>query len=155
MAEVRVQLEGSFRVVQGSGSGATWATASAPPSGLLAYVQSFNFTSAQTVTTITERGIPSHHKITQKAPINLTVNALWTGGMPTALTASGATVPLYHGEFRASAAEIGNGNTGFYYQFFGLALQSVQLTEQSNGDTLALQYMALGMVGPTGSGYLS
>lgn len=155
MAEVRVQLEGSMRLVQGSGSGATWGTATTPVSALIGYVQSFNFTSAQTVTTITERGIPSHHKITQKAPIQLTVNYLWTGGFPSALTGSGATVPLFHGEFRASAAEIGNGSTGAYYQFMGLALQSVQLTEQPAGDTIAAQYMALAMVGPTGSGYLS
>lgn len=154
MGEVRVQVEGSLRFVQASGSGRSWATGSAPTSGLLAFVQSFQFTSAQTITTISDRGIPDHHKITQKAPIQLTVNALWTGANPLAASGASATVPMYHLEFRASAGEIGAASA-FYYDFYGAALQQVQLQEQAAGNTIQLQYMCLGMSGANTSGYLS
>lgn len=157
MAETRIQAEGTLRFVQGSGSGRTWATGASQPSGTLGYVQSFSYTSAQTVTTVMERGVPDHHKITQKAPITVAVNYFWTGGFPSALTASGNTMPLLHLEFRASAAEIGNGSTGFYYQFMGAALQQAQFTEGAGDTPDAIQatYMCLAMTGPTGSGYLS
>ncbi len=39
MPEVRIMSEGTLRYVQGSGSGRTWGTASAPASGLYGYVQ--------------------------------------------------------------------------------------------------------------------
>lgn len=154
MAEVRIQSEGTLWFVQASGSGRTWATGGTPPSGLLGYVQQFSMTSAQTDTVIMERGIPDHHKITQKAPIDVSFTYLWTGGRPTALTASGASVPMYHLEYRASAPEIGNGTTGFYHQFMGAALVQTQLTEQAEGTQVVEQYRCLAMVGPTGSGYI-
>jgi hypothetical protein len=143
-----------MRAVQASGSGRSWATGTTPPSALLGYVQSFTFTSAQNVVTISERGVPDHHKVAAKTPIDLNVNYLWTGGGLTALTASGASMPLYHMEYRASAPEIGNGTTGFYYQFMGAALVQAQLTEQAEGTVIAAQYRCLAMVGSTGSGYL-
>lgn len=153
IGEVRVQLEGSFRAVQGSGSGRTWATGATPPSALLGYVQSFTFTSALTITTIAERGRADHHKVTQIAPIDLTVSYLWTGAVSGVLTASGTTVPFAHLEYRASASEIAP--TGYYYQFYGAALQSIQFTEQAEGNTINVQYRCLGMSGANTSGYLS
>ena len=154
MAEVRVQAEGTLRSIQASGSGRTWATAAAAPTTLLGYVQSFNFNSAQTVTTIMERGIPDHHKITEKAAIDVSVDYLWTGSSLSFLTASGATVPLAHLEFRASAQEYGAG-TGFFYQFMGCALNSIKLDEAKEGNKISMSFKALAMVGPTASGYLS
>lgn len=153
MAEVRVMSEGTLRVVQGSGTGRTWATASSPVSGLLAFVQSFSFTSGQTITTIKERGIPDHHKMTEKDPIDVTFECLWTGAFPSAATASGASIPHFHLEHKAVAGEIG-ATSGFYHQFHGCALQSIQWTEQAEGNRINLSFRALAMNGATGSGYL-
>lgn len=154
MAEVRTMLEGTLRFVQASGSGRTWATAGTPPSGIFGYVESFSFTSAQTVTTISDRGIPDHQKITQKAPIDVSFDFLSTGSAFTFLTASGASVPMVHLEHRASAAELIS-NTGYYYQFMGVAVQSLKFTEGKEGNKISVQGRALAMTGPTGSGYLS
>ena len=52
MPESRTQREGTFRMVPASGSGRTWATASAPTNYLMGLVRDFGFTSGQTVTTI-------------------------------------------------------------------------------------------------------
>lgn len=154
MAEVRIQAEGSLWWVQASGSGNVWATASAPASGLMAYMQSFTYISAQTIATISDRGVPIHHKVQSKQPITLNPQFLWTGTYPTALTASGASVPLFHLEFKATQPEIANG-TGRYLEFLGAAMPSLQFTEQPAGDQVNLQFVCLGLVGPTGSGYLS
>lgn len=154
MSEVRVAREGTLRFVQGSGSGTAWTTASAPASGTLGYVQSFSFTSGQNLVTISDRGNPDHHKVTMKNPIDLTVNYLWTGGFHNAGSGSGASVPFYHFEWRAATPEVGDGTSAFYYQFYGVAQVSNQVSEQTDGDTIAITYRALRMLGPTGSGYL-
>lgn len=152
MPEVRTQAEGSLWFVQASGSGRTWATASAPVSGLVAYVQSFSHTSAQNFTQIMERGIPDHHKFVSKSPIDVTFNCLWTGAFTGALTASGSTVPMMHLEHRASAAELGT--TGFYHQYHGAVLTNIAFNEAAEGNTIALTFRALAMNGPTASGYV-
>ena len=160
-AEVNIFAEGTFRVVQASGSGRTWGTGATPPSALLGYVQNgMNINSAQTVTTIMERGLPDHHKISEKAPIKVSITQLHTYQTATInqmaiLTASGTTVPLMHAEWRISAAEVGNGTTGMYYEFLGIATESIKITEDSKGNKLDFSFVCLGMVGPTGSGFLS
>lgn len=154
MGEVRTMLEGTLRFVQASGSGRTWATGAAAPAGLFGYVESFTYTSAQTVTTIKDRGIPDHHKVTEKAPIDVSFDLLSTGSAFSFLTASGASVPMIHLEHRASAAEL-IAATGYYYQFHGVAVQSLKFTEGKEGNKISVQGRALAMVGPTGSGYLS
>lgn len=154
MAEVRVASEGSLWYVQASGSGRTWATAATPVSGLFAYVSNFKYTSAWTDTVIMERGVPDHHKITQRAPIDVTFDILYTGNIATALTGSGASVPMWHLEHRASAPEIGNGTTGAYYQFIGVALGQHQFSENPEGNSISFTTKALAMIGPTGSGYI-
>lgn len=156
--EIFVHAEGALRFVQASASGGgasgarVWATASAPVSGTLAYVESFSFTSGQTIQTIMDRGVPTHHKVTQRDAIQVTFNCLYTGDFMAPVSASGATVPMWHLEFEANDA--GNGNTGRYVRFHGVAVQSMQFTENPQGDTLALTCVALGMLGPTGTGYL-
>ncbi len=154
MAETRIMAEGTLRSVQASGSGRTWATGAAAPATLLGLVQSFDYSSAQTVTTIMERGVPDHHKITQKAPITVNIEYLWTGSALSFITSSGTTVPLVHLEHRASAAELGAA-TAFYHQFHGCALMSRQITEAAEGNRVREQYVALAMNGPTASGYLA
>lgn len=151
MTEVRTMREGTLRFVQASGSGNTWATAATPVSGLFGYVQSFTWTSGQTVTTISERGTPDHHKVTNVEPIQLAFSTYWTGTIPTAASGAGASVPMYHLEFRATAAELGS---SYYVRAYGVVPQSIQFTEALEGDTLQWTCVALGMGGPTTSGFL-
>ncbi len=153
MAEVRTMREGTLWFVYASGSGSAWATASAPTSGLLAFVESMTFRSAQTVTTIMERGTPHHHKVTEVAPIEITVRAKWTGAFPTAISGSGASVPMFHLEYKAVQPELGN--TGRYYQFHGCVSQGPSFNEQAQGDTIEHSFRALAMNGETASGFLS
>lgn len=153
-SEVRTFLEGTLRGVQASGSGQSWATGAAAPAFLLGFVQAgMSVVSGQTVSTQMERGAPHHHKITEKAPITLTVTYRLTGAYPVALTSSGASVPMYHLEHRASAPE--NGTTGVYSQFYGMALQSRTWTEAADGNTMQETWVGLGCLLATASGYLS
>lgn len=152
MAEARTFLEGELRFVQASGSGKTWATASAPVSGIFAFVRSMNYTSGAIVNAVMERGTPDHWKLNSRQPIQITVNAVYTGGVPSAASGSGASVPMFHLEYRASAAE--TPTTGRYMQFHGVPLISYQWTE-GDEDTLALTFQALACNGPTASGFLS
>ena len=153
--EVRTMQEGILRWVQASGSGTTWATASAPQSGVVGYVQSFSHTNpnAKEYTTIRDRGVKTHHKFMQDPDLEVTFEFLWTGtyAYPTA-TASGASVPMFHLEYRASAVE--NPGTGYYYQYYGCVMNADNLTENAEGDTVSLTFIPLKINGPSGSGYL-
>lgn len=153
MAEVRVQQEGSLMWVQQSGTGTTWATAASPNSGVFGFVRSFTFTSGATVQQIAERGRPHHNKIVSFQPIQVTVSCDWTGFNITALSGSGASVPMIALEWRASAAE--TPTTGRYVQFMGIPVNNIQYTENENADTQQYTFNALAIIGPTGSGYLS
>jgi hypothetical protein len=153
MPEVRVMAEGTLRFVQASGSGSTWATASAPVSGLVAYVQSFSHTSAANIVQISERGIPDHHKFAGRSPIDVTFACLWTGAFTGMLTASGSTMPMMHLEHRASAAELGT-TSAFYHQYHGAVLTNIGYTEAAEGNSISLTFRALAMNGPTASGYI-
>lgn len=156
MAEQRVFAEGSLWWVQASGSGRTWATASAPTSGLIGLVTDFSFSSGATIATIMERGIPNHHKLTERSRIEPSFSFGWTGtnAMPSATTGSGASVPMFHLEFKAIRPEDFAGS-GYYYQFHGAALQSFDFKEAKEGDSITFKAACLAMNGPTGSGYLS
>lgn len=153
--EVRTQQEGTLWWVQASGSGTTWATASAPQSGLVGYVQSFSHTNANgnEYITIRDRGRKTHQKFSQEPDQSVTFDFLWTGtyAYPTA-TASGASVPMFHLEFRASAVE--NPGTGYYYQYYGCTMANDDLSENAEGDSISVTYTPLKIVGPTGSGYI-
>ena len=160
MSEVRVMVDGALSLVQASASGGgasgarVWATASAPASAMnIAYVDSFSYTSARQIATQSNRGLPTHHKYTQSDPIQVSFTVRWTGQFTGLATASGATMPLAHLEFKASNPE--DGGTGRFYQFQGVAFQQDQFTENADADTLQFTLVALGMNGPTGSGYLS
>ena len=158
MAEVRVMAEGSLWWVQASGSGRTFATASAPVSGLVGFVTDFSFSSGATITTISERGIPNHHKLTERARIEPSFNFLWTGtnALPSAATGTGASLPMFHLEFKSTRNEDGTGaGSGYYYEFLGCALTSDDFKESKDGNNHGYKFAALAMVGPTASGYLS
>ena len=152
MAEVRIQNEGAVWWVQASGTGSSWTTASAPASGLYGYVRSFSFTSGQTTQAVMDRGVPDHWKVVSKQPINITLSFAWTGAHPTAVSGAGASVPLFHLEYKSDHPE--NSGTADYYQFHGCAMQSLEFSEGDTENTISQPFQALGMTGPTASGYL-
>jgi hypothetical protein len=123
---------------------------------LLGFVQEgMTFSSGQTLVQVMERGIPDHHKLVSKNAVTVNFTFLWTGSAQMPVSGSGATVPMFHLEYRASAAEYAGSPSGFFYQFHGVALTQQQFTENGNGNQIAFQGVALAMVGPTASGYLS
>lgn len=159
--EVRTKIEGSLSLVQASASGGgasgarVWATGATPSSALnIAYVESLQFTSARTVNTISNRGLPTHHKNGGAQPINVTLGLKWTGAWTGFGTAAGATMPMVHAEIKYSEAELGGG-TARYYQFYGLSEQQMQFSEADDGNMLNLTFVALGMSGANSSGYLT
>lgn len=155
MGEIRVMREGSLWLVQASGANPTgWQTGANPPSALLGFVQSFGFTSAMNLVTPTDRGIPMHHKDAGRNPIDVNVQFLWTGTFPQAASAAGGgTMPIWHVEYKATEREAGAGSAR-YYQFFGVAQQQMQFTENAEGDTIALTFRALAMSGANTTGYM-
>jgi hypothetical protein len=152
MAEARTVREGSLWWVRASGSGRDWATASAPTSGLFGYVQSMTITSAETYQLISERGTPNHWKKIGEDAVQFTVSFHWTGILPSAISGSGASVPLFHLEHKAVAPE--NGNTGVYHQLHGVVFPNRQFTEGAP-NSYQFQGQALNVNGPTGSGYIN
>lgn len=154
-SEVRTFPEGTLRMVQASGSGRTWATASAPSSALFAYVQAgVSVQSARTINAIMERGNPDHWKYGEAQPLTVTFTVKQTGAISAFLTASGASVPMVHIEHRASAPENGT-LTGIFNQFMGCVIQSINWTENPDGNTIQFTFGALAANLFTGSGYLS
>lgn len=154
-SEVRVMSEGTLRWVQQSGSGRTWATGATQPSGIVGLVQpGFTWSSAKTITTISERGVPDHHKVTEFAPIKGSFQVLATGTFPTQITSSGTTVPMMALELRHSAAELGS-NSAVYHQFMGVPFDSFKYTEAKEGNKYDVTFIALACTTFTGSGYLS
>jgi len=150
--EVRTLGEGTLKWVAASGSGTAWGTASAPPSGTFGYVRSLTYSSGRRVVAVMERGVPTHWKQVGRDPINVTVNFAWTGSVPTAISGSGASVPMIHLEHAADHPE--DSATANYHQFYGVVTTNMQFTEGDNEDTIALTMQALAMNGPTASGYL-
>lgn len=154
-SEVRTFPEGTLRLVQASGSGRTWATAATPVSALMGYVQAgASLQSARTITTIMERGVPDHHKVTEAAPLSFSFTFKQTGTIPTGVTGAGASVPMWHIEHRASAPENGT-LTGIFNQFMGCVIESNNWTENPDGNSIQLTFKALAANLYTGSGYLS
>lgn len=152
-AEVKVAAEGSLWWVQASGVGTGMATASAPQSGLLAYIDQFTFNSGRTLQAQMDRGVPKHWKEVDKQPISVNFTVRWTGDTPVPASGSGASMPMMHLEYNAIERE--NDNNKIFYQFFGVPIQTLAFTENANGNTQAYTTQALAMNGPTGSGYLS
>lgn len=154
MAEIRNRHEGTLRWVVASGSGTAWATASAPTSGLLGFVRNFTWNSGRTIQVISDRGTPNHNKLVSKEGITVSFDLAYgiTGDYPGMnVSGSGATVPMIHGEFKMTAKEAG---AAIYYQFYGLPIASQNFTEGDQENTISFQGVALGMNGPTASGYL-
>lgn len=154
-SEVRVMAEGTMRWVQQSGSGRTWATGASQPSGLIGLIQAgMTYSSAKSITTVMERGVPDHHKVTEFSPIKGSFTVLVTGTFPTQITSSGTTVPMMAMEMRHSAAELGS-TSAVYHQFMGVAFTDFKYTEAKEGNKYDVTFVALASTNFTGSGYLS
>lgn len=159
--EVRTLAEGTLRSVQASGSGRTWATGATPVSALIAFVQDgFSFTSAQETVQVMERGVPDHHKVVSKSPIDVTFSNMVSYHtaqiMDQAIaTAGGTTVPMLHLEYKSLSKEIGDGSTAMYAEFLGALPQSFKFTENKNGNKVDFSFKCLAMIAWTGSGFLS
>jgi len=154
MTEVRSQNEGTLYWVQASGSGNLWATASAPASGTLGYVTNLTHTSARDIQQIFDRGKPKHHKWVQDQAITVQFDlqyGITADYPPVNITASGSTTPMIHMELKMTAPENGASE---YFQYHGVALNSLQFTEATPANTQVWQGMALAMNGSTASGYL-
>ena len=168
--EIRVLAEGTWRWVQaGSGTGGNvntgWVTAASPVSGLAGYVQAgLSFDRNSTYQTVMNRGLPAHHKRTMQNPVEVTLTVLYgiTADYPPRqpyVTASGFSVPMWHGELKMQTPEIGaayaSAGSGIYYQFHNMVELQDQFTEDDNGNKVQFKYRALAVIGPTASGYLS
>lgn len=153
--EVRHRQEGHLYWVQASGQGRTWVTASGAATALLAYVRDLGWTSAQTVTAILDRGVPVHHKVTDRQPVMLsfTLAEAITGQFPQPVSGGGASVPLLHLEFKQAVPEDA-GVSGIYYQFLGVPVAQVQFADGARENTRQYTLRALAMNGPTGRGYI-
>lgn len=154
MPEIRNQQEGSLRWVAASGSGSAWATASGATTALMAFCRAFTVDSGRNITTVSDRGVPSHHKLASKTPVNVSFDLAWgiTANYPSLVASgSGATVPMIHMEYKSTAPEAG---AAIYYQFHGVALTNQNFQEGETENTIRFQGVALAMNGPTASGYL-
>lgn len=153
MTETRVMAEGALAFVAGSGSGSTWATAAGAAGATFAYVKSFSFTSGADFTTVFDRGVPSHNKLTKRNPIDINFQVTWTGSFPTGASGGDHTLPHFHLQFKSIRPEDGAGSA-FYYMFMGVPFLDLAFAEAEDGNTMTIKSKALGMIGPTASGYI-
>lgn len=156
MAEPRNLPEGELRWVQASGTGG-WATAATPVSGLVGYVQAgATFQQPQTFVPYFNRGTAGGFKFAQKPAGTMSFKVLFgitADYPPTAITASGVSVPEVHFEFKQSTPE--DNRTAIWHQFRNCVNGGPKLTEQANGNEYDFSFQFLTMNGPTGSGFLS
>ena len=156
MPEPRNLPEGELRWVQASGTGG-WLTASAPQSGLMGYVQAgASFQQPLTFAPFFNRGTAGGFKLAQKDVGTLTFKLLYgitADYPPTAITASGVSVPAVHFEFKQATTE--DNRTGIYHQFRNCVNGGPKFTEQANANEYDFSFQYLTQNGPTGSGYLS
>ncbi len=154
--EARVFAEGSLRFVQASGI-AGWATASAPQSALIGFVQvGARFNSAATMATVKERGVPNHHKKlgAEVIEVQFTYLQAVTANMANPATASGVSTKQAHFELRHQDDEVAAASAQ-YFQFMNGVQLSRGFTEAQDGNQFQETWRFLSMTGPTASGYLS
>ncbi len=128
---------------------------------MIGFAAGFTFDRNDQYVTISNRGIPNHHKRTMRSPVELNFNVIYgvTADYPPRnpyVTASGFSVPGWHLEFKQHTPEIGSGlATGIYYQFHNCVEIGDPFSENEAGNTVAFRYRALAAVGPQSTGYLS
>lgn len=154
MSEVRVQREGELWAVQPSGSGNTFVTASAAIPFLVGYIRSFSWESAANLVSVDNRGTPQHTKVLEANPIDVSFEFLSTaGGLMSAISGTGASVPMYHFEHVQRRPERGLAS-GVFHQFLGTVIMDSTYDERKEGNAISIKARALAMTGPTASGYL-
>lgn len=154
--EARVFAEGSLRWVQASGING-WATASAPVSALVGFVQAGErFNSAANMAVIKERGVPHHHKKlgAEAIEIQFTYLQAVTANIPNPATASGVSTKQVHMEIRHQDDEVAAASAQYFQLMNGVRITQ-GWTEGENGNQLQETWRFLSMTGPTASGYLS
>ena len=175
--EIRVWREGELRWVEASGTGVNaWQTASAVPastgtgyntaawaarSGTIGYVRAgLSFDETWNYATVSDRGLPKHHKYQGKEPVETTFEILFgiTADMPSANTAVGPSAlgvsrVAYNFELKMREEEVATAS-GIYYQFHKSQVLRRGLSESEDGDTMGFTVRSLDTNGPTGSGYL-
>jgi hypothetical protein len=154
--EVRTQLEGELRWVQASGTG-TWSTASGAATALMGYVQAgLSTNKVQNFNTMTDRGVPKHHKRADAPAPEVTFTVLFgiTANYPPQITASGMSVPAIHLELKMRQDEFVTAS-GLYYRWIGCVPLSRQFGEAEAGNTLAFSYRALAIDEYAGTGYIA
>jgi hypothetical protein len=156
--EPRVFAEGALYWAQASGTGLAWATASACNTALVGFVQvGLAQTSAQTVATIKDRGVPKHHKWVGADPVELVFEFLdaITANNPALMVASsnGASMPMLHFEVKMDAKEAGS-NSALYRHYMYGALVDDGWTEAEEGNPNRQTWRFLACNAPTASGYI-
>ena len=155
MAEVRNLPEGILRWVQASGASG-WATAATPASGTFGYVRpGMTFTQPHRFEPVFNRGQPGHFKFVRKEVGTLQFRlgyGITAEYPPTAITASGVSVPQIHLEWEAQTPE--DTRTGIYWQFRNCTFLGPKVSEGEQEDEIDFQFQYISHNGPTASGYL-
>lgn len=154
--EVRTYYEGELRYVQASGTGG-WNTASAAVTGLIGFVRAgLSTTQTWRYVTISDRGIPHHHKFQGREPVEITFDVLHglTANYPNPATSSGVSTPQVHLELKIREEEVATAS-GMYFQWYNAVLLSRRFSEADDGDTVGFTYRALAASGFNASGYLA
>jgi hypothetical protein len=124
---------------------------------LFGFVQAgMTFSQMETFVAMHDRGVPKHFKHTKKEVGKGQFKLLYgiTADYPaTAITASGASVPMVHLEWRANYTENGTAS-GIYWQLMNCVLGAPKFTEAENGDDATYDFQYIYQQGPTASGYL-
>lgn len=156
--EIRTFAEGSLRWAQASGTGSTWVTAAAAPTGLVGYVEvGLSFTQTQNKALIKERGFPNHWKSIGEEAATVKFKILQGNTAqypPTSVTAGGASLPMVHFELKYNVPELG-GPTAQFYQFVNGVIMPNTVTEGEQGNSLDQTWSFIKVIGPASTGYLS
>ena len=143
--------DGHFGLVAASGISGGWVTAASPPysASPLLYFEGLSVTSARQVTTVMDRGVPAHHKVTQRNPLQLSFSYLHTGG-------PGIPLMLLHSQFAADAEDLSYSTIAqrdFTY-FTHCIVANQDLAEQPENNMVNVTMHALTMF-HTGTAYLA
>lgn len=127
-----------------------WATASAPASGIIGLVRSFDFLSGQQLFEVRERGVVVGIKKTQDTLIQGNVSFAFTGALPNPAQANGFAQATMHWVYRELNSALGSA----YFLIIGAHFEQNQFREGADENTMSMSWRALNMIGPTGSGYV-
>ena len=144
MAEVFNAREGILSWVSASANTSGWSTAASSPSGIaIAFVRDFTYTSAQTISTTMNRGVPHHHKKVDAQALAVNFSYDYSGGNG---------VPDYnvHLEFMMSGANAASA----FMQFHNCIRPNRDFSEVAEANTMSDQFVAVSMTEATASGYL-